>query len=190
MRPALVLSLLMIAAPAFAVAPLPKPAPAAGVVTSEDQLFAQLKKADSAEDAHPIEEKLLAMFRPSGSPSVDLLMTRVQTALGAQDNKTATQLIEAVTRIAPNFAEGWHVRAGMEAAANNDTDALVSLQKTVTLNPRNFAALSELGDMLQDYGDKKGALALYRRALALDPQLDNAVRKVRELQQTVEGRDI
>ena len=42
------------------------------------------------------------------------------------------------------------------------------------LNPRQFAALSELGDMLQDYGDKAGALKLYRRALDLDPQLDGA----------------
>jgi tetratricopeptide (TPR) repeat protein len=189
MRPALVLSLLLIAAPAFAVAPPPKPAPPTKP-DAVDALLAQLQKADSPEDAHAIESKIENQFRVSGSPSVDLLMTRVQTALGAQDNKTATQLIDAVTQIAPNFAEGWHVRAGMEAAANDDTSALVSLQKTVTLNPRNFAALSELGDMLQDYGDKKAALELYRRALALDPQLDNAARKIRELHQAVEGRDI
>jgi tetratricopeptide (TPR) repeat protein len=189
MRTALVLSLLLAAAPAFAVAPKPPAAPVPKI-TSEDQLFAQLKKAESAEDAHPIEEKLMAMFRPSGSPSVDLLMARAQTALSATDNKTAKQLIDAVTAIAPNYAEGWHSRAGMEQAAGDDTAALVSLQKVILLNPRNFAALTELGDMLQDYGDKAGALKLYRRALELDPQLEGASRKVRELTQSVEGRDI
>jgi tetratricopeptide (TPR) repeat protein len=186
MRPALALSLLLVSAPAFAKAPA---APVRGI-SSEDQLFAQLKKAQSAEDAHPIEEKLLAMFRPSGSPSVDLLMTRAQAALAATDNKTAKQLVDAVTAIAPNYAEGWHTRAGMEQAAGDDTAALVSLQKVVLLNPRNFVALSELGDMLEDYGDKAGALKLYRRALELDPQLEGAGRKVRELTQSVEGRDI
>ena len=186
MRPALALSLLLVAAPAFAKAP----AAVAPSVSSEDQLFAQLKKAQSAEDAHPIEEKLLAMFRPSGSPSVDLLMTRAQAALAATDNKTAKQLVDAITNIAPNYAEGWHTRAGMEQAAGDDTAALVSLQKVVLLNPRNFVALSELGDMLEDYGDKAGALKLYRRALELDPQLEGAGRKVRELTQSVEGRDI
>ena len=62
----------------------------------------------------------------------------------------------------------------MEQAAGDDTAALVSLQKVVLLNPRHFAALVELGDMLQDYGDKAGALKLYRRALDLDPQLEGA----------------
>jgi tetratricopeptide (TPR) repeat protein len=64
------------------------------------------------------------------------------------------------------------------------------LQKAVLLNPRQFAALSELADMLEDYGDKAGALKLYRRALDLDPQLEGAEHKVRELTQSVEGRDI
>ncbi len=164
--------------------------PAPQKVTSEEQLFAQLKQCGSAEDAHPIEEKLQAMFRASNSPSVDLLMTRALTAQGAGDNKTARQLVEAVTKIAPNYAEGWHVRATMEQGAGDDTAALVSLQKAVLLNPRQFTALGELGDMLQDYGDKAGALKLYRRALDLDPQLDGAAQKVRELTQSVEGRDI
>ena len=60
----------------------------------------------------------------------------------------------------------------------------------VQLNPRNFTALTELGDMLQDYGDKKAALKLYRQALELDPQLEGAARHVRELTRTVEGQDI
>jgi tetratricopeptide (TPR) repeat protein len=189
MRGALVLSLLLLSGVAQAV-PNKLPSPAPQNVTSEEQLFAQLKKADNQEDAHPIEQKLETMFRVSGSPSVDLLMTRVQTALSAADNKTAKQLLEAVTTIAPNYAEGWHARANMEQAAGDDTAALVSLQKVVLLNPRQFMALNELGDMLEDYGDKAGALKLYRRALALDPQMEVVSRKVHELTQTVEGRDI
>jgi len=189
MRPVLVLSLLLAAGPAFAVPPRPA-APVPKEVTSEERLFAQLQKVESAEDAHPIEEKLQAMFRVSGSPSIDLLMSRAQAALAGADNKTAEKLIDAVTAIAPNYAEGWHTRASMEQAAGEDTQALVSLQKVVLLNPRQFAALNELGDMLDDYGDKPGALKLYRRALELDPQLEGASGKVRELTQSVEGRNI
>lgn len=191
MRPALVLSLLLISGAAFAAPPKPASAPGPKFdVTSEEQLFAQLKKAQSAEEAHPIEEKLAAMFRASGSASVDLLMTRANAALADSDKKTARQLVEAVTAIAPNYAEGWHTRAGMEQAAGDDTAALVSLQKVVLLNPRHFEALTELGEMLQDYGDKAGALKLYRRALEVDPQMEGASHKVRELTQSVEGRDI
>lgn len=185
----LALALLLFVTPGAALA-VPPSAPAPKEVTSEEKLFAQLKQAESPEDAHPIEQKLIAMFRASDSPSVDLLVLRAQAALAAADNKTAKKLIDAVTAIAPAYAEGWHIRAGMEQAAGDDTAALVSLQKVVQLNPRHFAALGELGDMLQDYGDKAGALKLYRRALDLDPQLEGAAGKVRELTQSVEGRDI
>ncbi len=192
MRGALVFSLLLFSGTAYGVTPPAKPSaqPAPEKVTSEEQLFAQLKQCASAEDAHPIEAKLQSMFRASGSPSVDLLMTRVLAAQGAGDGKTARQLAEAVTNIAPKYAEGWHVRAVMEQGAGDDTAALVSLQKAVLLNPRQFTALNELANMLEDYGDKAAALKLYRRALDLDPQLEGAAEKVRELTQSVEGRDI
>ena len=189
MRAAFFLSLLLVSGPVLAAPP--KPAPKKPVeVVSEEQLFAQLKKAESPEDAHPIEQKLTAMFRASGSPSIELLMARATAAQAGSDTKTARKLAEAVTQIAPNYAEGWHARAALEQAAEDDTAALVSLQKVVLLNPRNFNALTELGDMLQDYGDKKAALKLYRQALALDPQLEGASRKIRELTRTVEGQDI
>jgi Tfp pilus assembly protein PilF len=194
MRLALAMSLLIASSATLLdsswAAPAKPSAPAPKEVTSEEKLFVQLKQAGSAEDAHSIEQKLIAMFRVSGSPSVDLLVIRAQAALAATDNKTAKKLIEAVTRIAPDYAEGWHIRAGMEQAGGDDTAALVSLQKVVLLNPRHFTALTELADMLEDYGDKAGALKLYRRALELDPQLEVASRKVRELTQRVEGRDI
>ena len=194
MRPAIALFLLLVSATAYAApmqAPVPKPqAPKPKEVSSEDKLFAQLKQVENAEDAHPIEQKLMALFRASGSPSVDLLITRVQAAMLATDKETAKKLIDAVTAIAPTYAEGWHIRAGLEHAADDDTAALVSLQKTVQLNPRHFRALNELADMLEEYGDRAGALKLYRRALELNPHLPDAAQKVRELTTKVEGRDI
>lgn len=192
MRCLLVLSLVALPLTAYAVVPTHKPSTtsASPAPSSQDRLFAQLKQCSTAEDAHPIEAKLQALFRVSGSPSIDLLMSRALTAQAAGDIKVARQLMDAVTRIAPNYAEGWHVRASLEQGAGDDTQALVSLQKAVLLNPRQFEALDELADMLEDYGDKAGALKLYRRALELDPQLEDAARKVRELTQSVEGRDI
>ena len=155
-----------------------------------DKLFGQLAKADTAEDAKPVEGRIAGLFRQSGSATIDLLMSRAEAALGAQYNKTAEKLFASVTDLDPAYAEGWHARAGMEAAANNDTAAMVSLQKVVQLNPRQFEAMAELAGMLEDYGDKAGALKLYRRALALDPQLEGAARKIKALTHDVEGQDI
>jgi len=174
------------AAPPAAAPPAGTPVPKADI----DRWFADLAKAESAEDAKPIEDKIENAFKQSGSPSIDLLMGRANAALGAADNKTAGALLEAVTRAAPTYAEAWHMRATMDAAGGNDSAAMLSLQKVVSLNPRHFAAMAELAGMLEDYGDKKGALAMYRKALALDPQLEGAARSVRALERDVEGQGI
>jgi Tfp pilus assembly protein PilF len=177
--------LLLLAATASTAA---APPPAAN--SRIDRWFADLAKAQSPEDAKPIEDKIAAAFKQSGSPSVDLLMSRANTALNAADSKTAGALLMAVTKVAPRYAEGWRVRATLDAASGNDSAAMLSLQRAVSLNPRHFAAMVELAGMLEDYGDKKGALTLYRKALALDPQLESASRSVRALEKAVEGQGI
>src|ERR1700749_836269 len=86
----------------------------AAAPSEEDKLFAELKQADSPETAKPIEDKLGQIFRASGSASVDLLMTRAGSALGQADHATARTLVEAVTHVAPKYAEGWRMRARMQ----------------------------------------------------------------------------
>jgi tetratricopeptide (TPR) repeat protein len=155
-----------------------------------DELFARLAKAQSQRDAEPIENQIFQLFEASGSPTVDLLMARATAATTGGDNDTAKKLFVSVTDIAPKYAEGWHARAQLEQQDGNDEAAMLALQKTITLNPRQFAAMAELGDMLEDYGNKAGALKMYRRALALDPNLEGGQKKLRQLERDVEGQGI
>jgi predicted TPR repeat methyltransferase len=78
----------------------------------------------------------------------------------------------------------------MQADAGDDEGAMVSLQEAVVLNPRQFLAMGELAEMLEEYGNKDGALRLYKRALALDPQLEGAAKRVQALEKSVEGQGI
>ena len=153
-------------------------------------LFQQLGTAASPDQAKPIEEKILILFLESGSASVDLLMTRSAAALADGDDDTARKLLDAVTKIAPKYAEGWHQRGRLQAAAGDDEGAIVSFQKAVTLNPRQFAALAELGAILSEYGDKRDALAVLRKAMALDRHLADVDREVQKLSRDVEGERI
>jgi Tfp pilus assembly protein PilF len=153
-------------------------------------LFASLAKASSEDEAKSIEQQIEELFLQSNSASIDLLMTRAAAALQTGDTGTAKKLLEYVTNIAPDYAEGWHQRAKLEAEANDDTHALVSFQKTVTLNPREFEAQVELGDMFAEYGQKAAALASYRKALALDPHFEGLDKRVEKLAREVEGEKI
>ena len=183
---AVCLALASIAAAPAAHNPPHKPPPKPPL----DQLFAELAQAQSVEDAKPIEDRIYALFEQSGSASVDLLMARGSAALAAGDEETAKKLFDAVTDLAPRYAEGWHQKAQLQAQAGDDEAAMISLQKTITLNPRQFEAMSQLGDMLEEYGNKDGALKMYKRALALDPQLEGAAKHVHELEKDVEGQGI
>lgn len=177
--------------PLVAQADPAKPAPQPPTMAQQlDTLFADLAKAQSEEDAGPIETQIETLFLQSGSPTVDLLMTRTQSALKGGDTDTARKVIDSVTSLAPGFAEGWHMRAQLQMAAGDDAGALISLQKTITLNPREFNALARLADMLEDYGDKKAALATYRKVQKLDPTNDDVNRAVRKLSREVEGEKI
>jgi len=185
MRSLLILLLSSTLAAAATAKPPPKK-PAAPL----DQLFAQLAKAENAEEAKPIEEQILAIFRQSGSATADLLMARGTAAHESGDDKTARKLFDSLTDVAPNYAEGWHAKALLDADAGDDESAMFALQTTVTLNPREFTALDQLAQMVEGYGNKEGALKLYKRALALDPQLEGVAKHVTALEREVEGQGI
>jgi Flp pilus assembly protein TadD len=173
----------LLAAPAMAAAPK-HPA------NELDALFSALGKAQSEQEAKPIEDKIMTAFLRSGSPTVDLLMTRAAAAAQAGSDDLARKLVSAVTNVAPDYAEGWHQRGVMQADAGDDQGAMFCLEKAVTLNPRNYEALADLAGKVEEYGDKPGALRLYRKAFALDPHFDGLDRKIRALTKDVEGESL
>ena len=175
---------------AVTITAAPAPAHPAPPKSTVDQLLQKLGKAASEDDAKPIEKELLIQFLQSGSASVDLLMTRVDALMGGGDKGNAEKILNAVTQIAPNYAEGWHARGKLEAENGHDEAAMVSLNKAIKLNPREFAAHVELGDMLEEYGAKPAALAEYKKALALDPHFEGLDKRVEKLAREVEGEKI
>jgi tetratricopeptide (TPR) repeat protein len=172
-------------------APMPHATPQKPAVQNDlDVLFGALGHTRGPEDAKPIEDQILAHFLVSGSPSIDLLMNRAAAALTGGDKADARRLLDAVTNIAPTYAEGWHQRGKMQAEEGEDGGAIISLNKTVTLNPRQYEAYAELGEILLNDGDKKDALRILRKAVALDPHLDNLDHEIERLSREVEGEKI
>ena len=161
-----------------------------GETYSLDTLFAALKIAPDETSAKAIEDRIWSQWLVSGSDTCTLLMTRVKDATDDKNYDLAIKLLDAVIAIKPNYVEAWNRRATVYYLKQDYGHSLADLREVLAKEPRHFGALSGLGLILQDIGDDKDALEAYRKALAIDPHLENIPEVVKTLTEKVEGRPI
>jgi tetratricopeptide (TPR) repeat protein len=157
---------------------------------SLDTLFGALKIAPDDASAKAIENRIWAAWIESGSDTCDLLMTRVKDAIEDKDYDLAIRLLDSIIAIRPGYVEAWNQRATVYYLKDDYPHAIADIAEVLAREPRQFGALAGLGLMLQDIGDDKDALDAYRKALAIDPHLENIPDVVKTLSEKVEGRDI
>jgi tetratricopeptide (TPR) repeat protein len=155
-----------------------------------DFLFGALKVAPDDVTAKAIEERIWALWTASRSDTTMLLMSRVQTATEQKDLDLAIKLLDAIVKIKPKYVEAWNRRATLYYMKKDYGRALADIREVLRREPRHFGALAGLGLIMQDIGDDKQALEVYRRALAIYPRLQRVPDLVKTLQEKVEGRDI
>jgi tetratricopeptide (TPR) repeat protein len=159
-------------------------------VNNLDFLFGALKAAPDEATAKAIEQRIWVLWIHSPSDTTNLLMTRVQKAIDEKDLNLALKLLNAIVKIKPDYVEAWNRRATIYYMKKDYGRSLADISKVLRLEPRHFGALTGLGLILQDIGDDKQALEVYRRALAVYPKLERVPEIVKKLKQKVEGRDI
>ena len=155
-----------------------------------DFLFGALKVAPDDTTAKAIEGRIWALWMVSRSDTANLLMTRVRKAVEEKDVDLALTLLDAVVKIKPDYVEAWNRRATIYYMKKDYGRALADIGEVLKREPRHFGAMSGLGLLLQEIGDDKQALEVYRRALAVHPRLERIPDVVKELQIKIEGRDI
>jgi tetratricopeptide (TPR) repeat protein len=155
-----------------------------------DFLFGALKAAPNAETAKAIEQRIWALWMISRSDTANLLMTRVQKSIEEKDLDLALKLLDAIVKIKPDYVEAWNRRATIYYMKKDYGRSVADIRQVLRLEPRHFGALTGFGLILQDIGDDKQALEVYRRALAVYPRLERIPDIVKTLQVKVEGRDI
>ncbi len=159
-------------------------------VNNLDFLFGALKAAPDEQTAKAIEERIWVLWMHSPSDTTILLMTRVQKAIEQKDIDLALKLLNAIVKINPDYVEAWNRRATIYYMKKDYGHSLADIRQVLRLEPRHFGALTGLGLILQDIGNDKQALEVYRRALAVYPKLERVPEIVKTLEEKVEGRDI
>ena len=134
-----------------------------------------------------VEEEVYQRWQISGSASADYLLRRGVEALEAQDFDQAYDHLTALVDHAPEFAEGWHVRARLFREQQMYGPAIADLQRVLALEPRHFGALVSMGLMLEDMGEAGRALEAYEMAHELHPNQPDILRLLTNLRVSEEG---
>ncbi|TVQ58566.1 MAG: tetratricopeptide repeat protein [Rhodobacteraceae bacterium] len=154
-----------------------------------DSLFSALSDPE-ATDATLVQRRITEIWSASGSESMDYLLRRGRRAMDAEQYDKAIDHLTALTRLAPDFVEGWNMRATAHFYVDEYWSAVADIQQTLMLEPRHFGALAGLGTILERVGDERGALIAWREAARLNPHLGAATEALRRLEAKVDGRDI
>jgi tetratricopeptide (TPR) repeat protein len=154
------------------------------------ELYGQLAKAKDAEEAAPIVTNIEALWRATGSPTVDLLIGRAERFATDKDLGLAREILDATVAMAPEEAEAWYLRAKVEYADSKYDLAVADLNRALERDPKHFRALEQLGLAYEGLGKKPEALAAYRKALAVNPFLKDAGEAVRFLEKEIGARNL
>ena len=155
-----------------------------------DFLFGALKVAPDEASARHVEARIWAIWTQTPSDTAALLMLRARAAMEAQQMDVALKLLDAVVKLRPDYVEGWNRRATLFYMQNDYARSLADIAQVLAREPRHFGALAGLGMIMQDLGDDKRALEVFRKALVIDPHMEKVPELVKTLSEKVEGRDI
>ncbi|WP_157727711.1 tetratricopeptide repeat protein [Stappia sp. ES.058] len=146
-----------------------------------DELFEALARAPSATAARPIVARIQRKWMRSGSATVDLLMLRAGTAMKAKDNGLALDLLDMVTRLAPDYAEGWNRRATVFYLKQDFGRSVADIERVLALEPRHWGAMSGLGIIMRRLDRDEDAMRLFEEVLKIHPASENARKAIEDL---------
>lgn len=151
-----------------------------------DDLFARLASAEEPQ-AGVIASDIRAIWAKSGSDSMDLLLRLGHKAVKEGDFPRARARFAALTRLAPDFAEGWNASATLAFIEGDLGRAAGDIENALRLEPRHFSALAGLAMILEHTGRPKAALDVWREVARLYPALGKAQTAIERLTPEVEG---
>lgn len=158
--------------------------------TRLDRLYARLRQAPDEKRASGIARNIQRELLNSGSPTIGLLMTQAAAAVAAKNLPVALDLLDAVVRLKPGYAEGWNRRATVFYMLDDYGKALADLERSLALEPRNWEAIGGLASILSALDEKDGARAACSQALEIYPLQPRIKKSCDEMEAERDGEDI
>jgi tetratricopeptide (TPR) repeat protein len=155
-----------------------------------DGFFFELKRERDPNPAKRIADSIWTEWRKSGSATADQLMAWANEAMHDKRHFIALDLLDQVTVLMPDYAEGWNRRATLHYMMNNHSKSMADINRVLELEPRHFGALMGMGAILSEAGKDRAALGTYLKVLEVYPAMREAQTKVGQLSEELAGDEI
>ena len=174
------------AALAFLV--LPASSPADQTDPRLPPLFEILRSATTPDRIGRAEGFIWMIWLESGREEVDRLMETGIEEMGSGRFRESIATFGRIVKLAPGFAEGWNKRATAYYLAGELDASIRDVERTLSLEPRHFGALSGLGLIHLAKGDEFEALRAFEATLEVHPRAPAARYHVQRLRAKLKSR--
>jgi len=128
------------------------------------------------------EGSVWAVWSRSGDAKVDELFRRGVAQMNGERFDEALATFTRVIELKPDFAEGWNKRATVHFLVGQYRRSLKDCDEVIKRNPQHFGALSGYGQIYIRLDEPEKALAYFRRALAVNPNLEGVPKIIEALE--------
>jgi tetratricopeptide (TPR) repeat protein len=143
-----------------------------GIMADARALAKALRDADD-DTREAAEKSLWQIWARSGSAEVDNLYRTGVEQMGGGERQKAISTFTRVIELKPDFAEGWNKRATLYFITGDYRKSLADCDEVIKRNPQHFGALAGYGQIYLRLEEYDRALDYFRRALAVNPNMDS-----------------
>lgn len=157
-----------------------------GAMADANRLLPRLRDAD-ARVRSAAEATIWTLWGRSGDPVIDKRYARGLAQMDASALVDALATFDDIVKRKPEFAEGWNKRATVQFLLDHNAQSLQDCDEVLKRNPHHFGALPGAGQIHLQMGHLELALAFFKRALAINPNLDGLAQAIEQLEQRLQS---
>jgi len=156
-----------------------------------DALFDTLQNnATTPGQAQVVTSEIWQQWLKTDNEEAGRLMSLGISEMNQLSLRKAAEIFTSLIELKPGFAEAWNKRATVYYMMGELDLSTADVAETLKLEPRHFGALSGQGLIYLQLGQRQAAVRWFKRALEVNPFMDNIRMSVEQLEEEIRGKII